>query len=165
MPDHPAGVTGTEQDVMGARVAAALVDNVVGFVFLFVVLLAVGRPGVGDGTVTVSLVVAAFGYYAVPEARWGQTPGKRAMGLVVTDEYGGRVATGQVVARNLLRVVDGLFYWLVGLVAMLVSERNQRVGDRVAGTVVLATEHRRTGREPDPSRRADRRRGRGRRHR
>lgn len=149
---------------MGERIAAAVIDSVVNVVFVFVVLVVLGRLGVGGLAGWLLLLVAGLGYYAGPEARWGQTPGKHAMGLVVTDRHGGQATTGQVVARTLFRPVDGLFYWLVGLVAMLVSERNQRVGDRVAGTVVLEAANRQSGRDDPRRRRADRRSRGGRRH-
>ena len=50
--------------------------------------------------------------------------------------------------RTVLRLVDGLGVYLVGLIAMLATgERRQRLGDLAAGTIVTTIEEDR----PEPS--------------
>lgn len=44
---------------------------------------------------------------------------------------------GAAVIRNVLRVVDGLFFYLVGALFALTSPRGQRLGDRAAHTLVV----------------------------
>jgi len=80
-------------------------------------------------------------YAAALEWLWrGQTLGKRVLGLRVVDAHGLPLTPGQVLTRNLLRVVDALpFFYLVGGAACLVSRREQRLGDRAAATVVVET--------------------------
>lgn len=83
--------------------------------------------------------VVYFGYYAIFESVWnGQTPGKRVAHLRVIQESGRPVLIWQAVVRNLMRVVDWLpgFYG-VGLASALLSKQNRRLGDFVAGTVVV----------------------------
>ena len=53
------------------------------------------------------------------------------------DEGGGHVGFGAAVVRNLLRLVDGLFFYLVGALFAFSSPRAQRLGDRAAHTVVV----------------------------
>jgi uncharacterized RDD family membrane protein YckC len=83
------------------------------------------------------------GYFAVFEWWWnGQTPGKRLMKLRVIREDGRPVTLWEAVARNLLRIFDaipGLVIpiYSVGLIAIFVSPRDQRIGDLFAGTVVI----------------------------
>ncbi|PYV16430.1 MAG: RDD family protein [Acidobacteria bacterium] len=80
-----------------------------------------------------------FVYFAGFEALWnGQTLGKRQMHLRVIKDSGRPITVYDAVARNLLRIVDSLpgFYG-VGIVSMLLSSKNQRLGDFVAGTVVV----------------------------
>jgi uncharacterized RDD family membrane protein YckC len=83
--------------------------------------------------------VLSFGYWIFFELRWrGQTPAKRVLGIRVMDVEGRRLEAHQVVLRNLLRVVDQLpFLYLVGAVTGFATSRWQRVGDLVAGTVVV----------------------------
>ncbi|MBZ5562897.1 MAG: RDD family protein, partial [Acidobacteriia bacterium] len=85
------------------------------------------------------LFLLQFGYYAGFEAWWnGQTPGKRRQHLRVIKDTGRPITVYESVARNLLRVVDSIpgFYG-VGIVSMLLSAQNKRLGDYVAGTVVV----------------------------
>ncbi len=80
-----------------------------------------------------------FGYFAVFEAVWnGQTPGKRFTRLRVIQSSGRPVTVYQAVARNLLRIVDQLpGFYAVGILAALLNRQNKRLGDYVAGTVVV----------------------------
>ncbi|MCP4900702.1 MAG: RDD family protein [bacterium] len=63
----------------------------------------------------------------------GQTPGKRVLELRVVSEYGSAATMSSLVVRNLLRIVD---MW-VGIVFMAADPKARRLGDRLAGTVVV----------------------------
>lgn len=83
------------------------------------------------------------GYFIFFEWLWdGQTPGKRLMKLRVIRDDGRPVTLWEAIARNLLRVFDavpGFFVpiYSVGLIAIFLNSRDQRVGDIFAGTVVI----------------------------
>lgn len=81
-----------------------------------------------------------LGYAGCLEWFWhGQTLGKRLLGLRVMDRQGLHLQPSQVVMRNLLRVIDSLpLFYLVGGLASFLSPLYQRLGDRVANTVVIA---------------------------
>ena len=99
------------------------------------------------------LLFAAFcvywGYFAAFETAWkGQTPGKRLAGIRVIKDSGRPIGAIDAVGRNLLRAIDGLpGFYAVGLVSMIVSRQSRRLGDYVAGTVVV---HDRTTLEARP---------------
>ena len=80
------------------------------------------------------------GYFAFFEWIWnGQTPGKRWLKLRVIREDGRPVTFWEAAVRNLLRPVDMMpapFYSL-GLITVFISLSDQRIGDMVAGTVVV----------------------------
>ena len=80
-----------------------------------------------------------FGYFAFFEAVWnGQTPGKRLARLRVIHESGRPITAYEAVARNLLRIVDSLpGLYGVGIISALLSNKSKRLGDYVAGTVVV----------------------------
>jgi uncharacterized RDD family membrane protein YckC len=84
-----------------------------------------------------ALLALGLGYYIVCEALVGMTVGKRLVGIRVVAEDGEHAGLGPAVIRNLLRLVDGLFFYLVGAVFALTSPRGQRLGDRAAGTLVV----------------------------
>jgi uncharacterized RDD family membrane protein YckC len=78
-----------------------------------------------------------LGYYVLCEAATGATLGKRMVGIHVVGEDGEHVTFGAAVVRNLLRVVDSLFFYLVGVIFALTSPHGQRLGDRAAHTLVV----------------------------
>ncbi|HRJ87222.1 MAG TPA: RDD family protein [Pyrinomonadaceae bacterium] len=93
------------------------------------------------------LIIVVFllftGYFVLFEWLWnGQTPGKRLLKLRVIREDGRPVTLWEAVARNLLRVFDAVPGFVVpiysvGLIVIFLSNRDQRVGDIFAGTVVI----------------------------
>jgi len=80
-----------------------------------------------------------WGYFAIFEIIWsGQTPGKRIAGIRVIKESGRPVNAFEAIGRNLMRAVDvmpGIYG--VGLVCMMLNKQSRRLGDFVAGTVVV----------------------------
>jgi uncharacterized RDD family membrane protein YckC len=80
-------------------------------------------------------------YFIIFEWLWnGQTPGKRWLKLRVIREDGRPITFWEAAVRNLLRIIDVLPFfpfYSVGIISVFVSTRDQRVGDLVAGTVVV----------------------------
>ena len=71
----------------------------------------------------------------------GATPGKRFMGLAVVNADGTPIGWGASFSRNLLRTADFLpFAFLFGITSMLMDKRFRRLGDIVAGTLVIYRE-------------------------
>jgi len=85
------------------------------------------------------LFLVQSGYFAIFEAIWnGQTPGKRLMHLRVIQDSGRPITVYEAVARNLLRVIDSIpVLYGVAIISALLSDKSQRLGDYVAGTVVV----------------------------
>jgi len=90
------------------------------------------------------LIVVAFlivsAYFTFFEWLWnGQTPGKRWLKLRVIREDGRPVTFWEATVRNLLRTFDIMPwpFYSIGLISVFISARDQRVGDMVAGTVVV----------------------------
>lgn len=80
-----------------------------------------------------------WGYFAFFEILWqGRTPGKRLAGIRVIHQTGRPMSAVECIGRNLMRAVDifpGMY--AVGLICMLCNQQNRRVGDFVAGTIVV----------------------------
>ena len=81
--------------------------------------------------------VIGFGYYILLEAYYGQTLGKRLVGIRVVTADGSRIGLSDSVVRNVLRFVDGIFAYLVGAVFIWLSDTNQRLGDRIGDTYIV----------------------------
>lgn len=98
-----------------------------------------GLEGVGMGGLFVGVFLLQWFYGAFFEtALAGRTPGKLLMGLRVVTLEGSPARPQQYVLRNLLTGADFLPVGFgVGVAAMLVDDKLRRVGDWVAGTVVV----------------------------
>jgi uncharacterized RDD family membrane protein YckC len=129
---------------VGSRFVSALVD------FLLQIALLAGVTGVGaavgafgNGFGSAVVLVASFLVFAAYDVLFevfasGRTPGKRLNGLRVARIDGSPVTFFTSAIRNVLRLVDLLpGMYLVGIVTILVTRRNQRLGDVAAGTLVV----------------------------
>ncbi len=88
--------------------------------------------------IIVFLIVS--GYFAFFEWIWnGQTPGKRWLKLRVIREDGRPVTFWEAAVRNLLRTFDMMPapFYSIGLISVFISTSDQRIGDMIAGTVVV----------------------------
>ena len=108
------------------------------------VLVGAGLTWRGIGTWVEAIAVLAlfalyYGYFAAFETLWaGQTPGKRLVGLRVLSVTGRPVTPSETILRNVVRIADQLpGIYAVGILFVLVTGRNQRLGDLAAGTVVV----------------------------
>jgi uncharacterized RDD family membrane protein YckC len=135
------------------RAVAHVIDLVLcyGAVALFAagVLFAVGGAGaasgamtslanVGMGLVLVVVFAAQWVYFAAWEGLTGRTPGKAALRLRVVTTTGRPIGVTNAALRNILRAADILpNAYFVGLLSMALTRRFQRLGDLVAGTMVI----------------------------
>lgn len=119
---------------VGLRFLALLIDSVIiGLVAGLLSVLLRNAPGV-SGLLTAIIV---FAYFIVLEATQGATLGKMALGLRVVKTNGAPITWADSIIRNLLRIIDGLFGYLVGAILIWTSPLKQRLGDRAAHTVVV----------------------------
>lgn len=136
---------------VGNRFLAAFIDHLIQVALgIAVLLIAVSFASWNlfnamDVWTAALLVLAIFaiywGYFVVFETLWnGQTPGKRIMRLRVVREDGRPVRFFEVFVRNLLRLAidfNPFPSYAIGVVSIIFSARSKRVGDFVAGTVVV----------------------------
>jgi uncharacterized RDD family membrane protein YckC len=138
-----APVSGSKLD--NRRVLAAIIDLVVvgaGWAVIMAAGGVLGEPAseVGTGLFLVGLGWALYYYFAC-ESGGGQTLGKRVMKIRVASLDGGPADMREVALRTVLRVIDGLFFYLVGLIVMIATgERRGRLGDLVGGTKIVSAE-------------------------
>lgn len=146
---------------VGSRLLAIATDSLIQVAALIVLLLVafmilsaapaldqrashvLAFSGVAQKWLLASFILVQFllfwGYFSLFEAFWhGQTPGKRLLKIRVIHESGRAITPFEALARNLLRVVDMLpSIYLVGVVTMLLNAQGKRLGDLLAGTLVV----------------------------
>jgi uncharacterized RDD family membrane protein YckC len=136
---------------IGSRFIAILVDYLIWTtgIIILAILMAIILPalhfagGVSEnwalGIVILIVFLLQWGYFALFEAfSNGRTPGKRVAKIHVIHRSGRAISFVESLARNLVRFVDYLpSFYTVGVVAIFLSRQNQRLGDMVAGTLVV----------------------------
>lgn len=126
---------------LGARYAAGLVD--VAIKLVTILALAVLLFEVGGGVSAALFSIASFAIWFFYDVLFevlagGRTPGKRLNGLRVIRASGAPIGFLASMIRNLVRIVDGPgTAYLAGAVSIIVSRRNQRLGDLAAATIVV----------------------------
>jgi uncharacterized RDD family membrane protein YckC len=127
-------------------VVATLIDGLVFSVAYWLLALAFGdlrtqaANWVANLPVWASVAYGLFviGYYVLLEGYLGQTVGKMATGIkVVSEATGATPGIAAAAIRTLLRLIDGLFNYLVAFITALASGKRQRLGDMAAHTLVV----------------------------
>lgn len=139
---------------MGIRGVAMAIDSAVWLLAFMVGVTAVGAA-TGDLQVTetgldtdlegtaalfgfIAWFALALGYHVVGEWRYGATLGKYLVGIRVRGQDAEPITLRAAVIRNLFRLIDWIpMFYLVGILAIFVSDGEERLGDRVADTAVF----------------------------
>lgn len=165
--EHPEGAVNTERDVIGKRVLAVLIDLPIVFGFFIIgQLWYMGETQIPSSLSIISsfvwflfnvfglmpfflfrsgdpilLFLTAAGIWAayatLLEITFGQTIGKLLMGLVVVTKEYDQAAPGNILLRNAFRAIDALVFYVIGFIVIIFTDRKQRVGDLLAGTLIV----------------------------
>lgn len=141
---------------LGSRLYAALIDLLICVFLFFAVAIGIGillpreriaaavRSDSSAALAMAALVILQFailwGYYLLFEGLGdGQTPGKRMLRLRAVRDGGFSVGFAASAVRNLMRIVDlqPVFTYVVGIASIAFSKSGKRLGDMVAGTIVV----------------------------
>ncbi len=135
-------------DVLGRRIAAALIDAAIITILLVLVAKGLGEEGTTkrslwaetEGSPRAVFLLLTFAYFFGTEFVWAQTLGKRVMKLRVVGLDGGRLSPAAAAIRNLVRFVDALpLLYIVGAITVFATgDRRARLGDLAAKTKVVA---------------------------
>ncbi len=136
---------------IGNRFLACAVDHTLQMLALLLLFFAFnalteslnagGMEGVSRWAIVLRVIVSFIiwsSYFILFEWRWnGQTPGKRWLKLRVIREDGRPITFWEAALRNLVRIFEFFLFYSIGIISIFISLRDQRVGDLVAGTVVV----------------------------
>lgn len=133
------------QDVTGARVGAAIIDMIIGGILFVVMSMIFGESESDDGSFSINLsglpfiiyALLVLGYYFILEWKTGQTVGKMLLKIKVVSADGQPLTPGKIAVRTILRIVDGIFFYLVAFICVVATKQKQRLGDMAAGTLVV----------------------------
>lgn len=136
---------------VGNRFLAAAIDHAIQMVILISLVLVIYYSGsqrlnlgISSNWIAALAIIGALvvymGYFAIFETIWsGQSPGKRLMRLRVIRDDGRPMGFYEAFVRNLIRLIDMAPppSYAAGVVSIILSPESRRLGDYVAGTVVI----------------------------
>jgi uncharacterized RDD family membrane protein YckC len=135
----------------GTRISSGAIDLIIQGIVAFVGLLILAglNDTLGDDWTIVVASILAFLLLFFYDVFWellndGRTPGKMMLGLRVVRDDGRRVDPGSSVLRNLLRIVELPLLYAPGIIMVTLTKRHQRLGDIVAGSLVVREPRRAT---------------------
>jgi uncharacterized RDD family membrane protein YckC len=139
---HASAAPTTGPKLDNRRVLAAIVDLAIVGAGTLVILFAADALSRDTGDVRGALSAVILGwalyYYFALESGDGQTIGKKLLKLRVVCADGRPAGMREIAVRTVLRVVDGVGGYIVGLIVMLATgQRRQRLGDLAAGTILV----------------------------
>jgi uncharacterized RDD family membrane protein YckC len=139
---HASAAPTTGPKLDNRRVLAAIVDLAIVGAGTVLILFAADALSSDSGDVRGALSAVILGwalyYYFALESGDGQTVGKKLLKLRVVRADGQPAGMREIAVRTVLRVVDGVGGYIVGLIVMLATgQRRQRLGDLAAGTIVV----------------------------
>lgn len=130
----------------GSRFLAQLIDfpvqigiAILGGILAYYVFAFTRSQTLASVLASVVVFLDIWGYFAISETVWnGRTLGKLVFGLRVVGDRGEPLRVSQAVIRNLVRIADFLpLLYMIGVIALFAGGRGKRLGDMVAGTVVV----------------------------
>ena len=128
---------------VGRRAVAVIIDSILLFIVGYAMAAVTGGTTREGFNLTGGPAFIWFGialaYYVVMEKTYGATLGKKVMNLKVVKQDGSAIDWQAAIIRNILRIVDGFCFYLVGAIVVWVSKSKQRVGDMVAHTLVVSS--------------------------
>lgn len=128
----------TKGNATKERIYALVLDNLIAIVLAFAALVV---TPVSNPYVKIAVIVLVYlGYFLVTEGFWAQTIGKKLFGLRVVRLNGEPGGFREAWIRTLLRLLEVnpfLFGYLPAGLTVIATERNQRLGDLAAGTLVI----------------------------
>lgn len=128
-----------EYQGIGIRFVSLVIDSLIISIIFGALGSILGAGMMRHGSWSVGLLSFAFyiAYYTYLEGTRGQTIGKMITKIKVVREDGRPIDMKQAFKRNILRVIDGFFAYLIGAVLIWRSDKQQRLGDTLAKTVVV----------------------------
>jgi uncharacterized RDD family membrane protein YckC len=135
---------------VGERMLAFIIDFLIKIAFVLLILyiffnifnldaLLTGLDYWSQVAIIIAITFPAYIYPVVLESLMeGQTPGKKVMKIKVVKIDGYQASFGDYLIRWVFRLIDTSFLGVIGLISMIVSRNNQRLGDIASGTAVIS---------------------------
>ena len=118
------------------RLLAYIIDAVILGAITFPLVQVLQSMGIAENSTNVLSIAISWMYFAVFESSgWMGSPGKKALGLIVTDEQGMRLSVGRATRRYFAKILSGLLLG-IGFFMIAFTARKQGLHDKIFHTLV-----------------------------
>ena len=119
------------------RLLAYIIDAVVLGVITFPLIQVLNSMGIAGDSTNVLGIAISWMYFAVVESsEWMASPGKKVLGLIVTDDQGMRLSVGRATRRYFAKIMSALLLG-IGFFMIAFTARKQGLHDKIFHTLVL----------------------------
>lgn len=129
------------------RFAALMIDGIVIVVIIAILsmVFGIGMIDQTDSEEALFYIMSFYGfiqilvilYFSLLESsKWQATLGKRAVGILVTDERGGKISFGRALGRHFAKLLSSIILY-IGFIMAGFTERKQALHDLIAGTLII----------------------------
>ncbi len=134
------------------RVGAYLIDTILLYIVQIIIAAMFGvsigaMSGLGDAgeaaatgmatVVSLIMVFLSIAYFVIMESGpWQATLGKKAVGIIVTDENGGRISPLRAIGRYLAKILSALILF-IGFIMVAFTDKKQGLHDMICSTLVV----------------------------
>ncbi len=119
------------------RLLAYIIDAVILGAISFPLIQVLSSMGIGDHSTNVLSIAISWMYFAVFESStWMGSPGKKALGLIVTDEQGQQLSVGRATRRYFAKILSALLLG-IGFFMIAFTARKQGLHDKIFHTLVV----------------------------
>lgn len=115
------------------RLAAFLIDQAILNVFETIAVFLVALP---LNNLSFLLLVNVVYFTGLESSSWQATPGKRALGILVTDLDGRRISLPRATLRFVSKFLSALLFG-AGFLTIALTKNKQGLHDKIAGTFVV----------------------------
>lgn len=124
---------------LGSRIGAYIIDTLIIFVLMIIIMIPIVAVQYDASLADLLGILIFFGYFILLEGPLGKgrTIGKRVLKLRVVKKDQSMIGYGASFVRNILRLIDGIFLYIIGMILISSSDLNQRLGDRAVDTIVI----------------------------
>jgi uncharacterized RDD family membrane protein YckC len=119
------------------RLVAYIIDAIILGAITYPMTQVLASMGIGEHSSNIMNIAISWMYFAVFESStWMGSPGKKALGLIVTDEQGERITIGRATRRYFAKILSVLLLGL-GIAMIAFTARKQGLHDKIFHTLVM----------------------------
>ena len=137
LPNAPEPLAAPRYGGFWIRLLAYIIDAFILGAASYPMMQVLAAMGIGDHSSNIMSIAISWMYFAVFESSaWMAAPGKKALGVMVTDEQAQRITGGRATRRYFAKILSALLLG-AGMIMIAFTARKQGLHDKIFHTLVV----------------------------